>query len=182
MKNIIRPAIVLLVVCTAAALLLSVVNELTAARIAENQAAAENQAVRDLFGDGIETKELDGIPDYVKKIALVTRNGETLGWSVSVSPNGFGGNIDMVVGISADRKIIGVSITALSETPGLGSRVAEQSYLDGYAGLSGMIRLGEGIDAISGATISSRSVLAGVNRALESVSERSASADASAGK
>ena len=88
----------------------------------------------------------------------------------------------MVVGISADHKIVGVSITALSETPGLGSRVADRSYLDGYAGLYGMIKLGDGIDAISGATISSRSVLTGVNRALEAVSGRSAFADAAAGK
>ena len=180
MKKYLKPALVLFAVCAATALILAAVNALTAKKIAENQSAAETEAVYAVFGDGVECAELSDIPDGVKRIVVVSRGGEVLGWCVSVSPNGFGGNIDMVVGISPDKKIVGISITALSETPGLGSRVAEAQYLAGYEGLGGDIKLGSGIDAISGATISSRSVLTGVNRALDAVSGRDARQDAAA--
>lgn len=178
MKRYLKPALVLLVICLCAATVLAVVNGLTAQKIAENAAAAENEAIGGIFGEGITVSDVGASVEGVKKIYVVTRGSEALGWCVSVSPNGFGGNIDMVVGISADREIIGIIITALSETPGLGSRVADPLYLAGYEGLSGNLRLGEEIDAISGATISSRSVLAGVNRALGAVASRSARADA----
>ena len=56
---------------------------------------------------------------------------------------------------------------SLSETPGLGSRVQEAAYLDQYKGQSGTLTLGEDVDAIAGATVSSRAVLNGVNRAVE---------------
>ena len=100
---------------------------------------------------------------------MTDADGNVFGYAVSVSPSGFGGNIDMIVGIGTDGKITGVNITALSETPGLGSRVNDANYLSQYNGTGGKLALGSDIDAISGATISSRSVLAGVNRALAAV-------------
>lgn len=170
MKEYLKPVISLTLICLLTGLIISGVNLLTSARIDENLDAAERRAVSEVFGDDIVYTAIDEVPDNVNGIYKVSNNsGGLAGYCVSVSPNGFGGNIDMVVGIDPSGKIIGVAITALSETPGLGSRVADSEYLAGYSGLGGTPALGRDIDAISGATISSRSVLSGVNRALEAV-------------
>ena len=73
----------------------------------------------------------------------------------------------LMVGFRADQTLVGVQILSHSETPGLGARVSDASYLGQYAGKSGTLTLGENVDAISGATISSRAVLSGVKEAQE---------------
>jgi electron transport complex protein RnfG len=69
--------------------------------------------------------------------------------------------------------LIGVEIISLSETPGLGSRVDDAEYLAQYSGMSvnKVPALGEDVDAISGATISSRAVLSGVQKALNALKQ-----------
>ncbi len=167
-----KPVVALTVICSCVAAVLVGVNMLTSAKIEENLDAAERAAVCEVFGDEAAVPEkIEGAPDTVNKVCRVTKDGQLLGWSVSVSPDGFGGSIDMVVGIGTDGRITGVAITSLSETPGLGSRVAEKSYLEGYDGKSGKLVLKKDVDAISGATISSRSVLAGVNAALSAAEQ-----------
>lgn len=171
-KDMLRMVLSLTVICVCVALLLSVVHALTEDKINENLAEAERAGIIRVFGfDDISYSPLSGTPDTVNAVYEVRRGGDLIGWCVTVSPNGFGGNIDMVVGIGTGGKIVGVTITALSETPGLGSRVSEESYLGGYAQLDAAapLVLNSDVDAISGATISSRSVLAGVNRATEAV-------------
>ncbi|MBO7360714.1 MAG: FMN-binding protein [Clostridia bacterium] len=179
MKGYIKPVLSLTIICLVTGLILSAVNLLTEARIADNLSDAEKRAVAEVFGDSLGSYlPVEEVPDSVNKVYRVTDpSGELAGYCVSVSPNGFGGNIDMVVGISPEGTLIGVAITALSETPGLGSRVADPEYLAGYAGLSGIPALGRDIDAISGATISSRSVLRGVTDAIEAVRSMELSKD-----
>lgn len=161
-------------ICAAVALVLSVVNILTRDRIAENLREAEAIAISRVWsgsaGEGeLEYLPVDGAPETVSAVYEVTVAGECVGWCVSVSPSGFGGNIDMVVGVDLAGRVVGVEITALSETPGLGSRVSESEFLSGYIGKGENIVLGVDIDAISGATISSRSVTDGVNRATRAI-------------
>jgi electron transport complex protein RnfG len=166
----------LTVICASVALILSLVNVLTRDKIAENLKMAEETAIgkvwQEVAGDGeLAYSSLDGAPESVSAVYKVTVSGELVGFCVSVSPSGFGGNIDMIVGVDPEGRVVGVEITALSETPGLGSKVGEASFLERYRGKSGTIVLGVDVDAISGATISSRSVTDGVNRALFALGE-----------
>ena len=71
----------------------------------------------------------------------------------------------LMVGFYSDRSIAGVQILSHSETPGLGAKASDAAYLAQYQGKSGTLSLGEDIDAVSGATISSRAVLSGVTAA-----------------
>lgn len=169
--KILRIAFSLTMICVCVALAVSLSYALTRDKIEEKRIATERAAIAAVFGrDDIGYRALDGTPDDVTAVFEVTdADGSLFGHAVSVSPSGFGGNIDMIVGIGTDGKITGVNITALSETPGLGSRVNDADYLSQYNGTGGKLALGSDIDAISGATISSRSVLAGVNRALTAV-------------
>ena len=174
--KILRIAFSLTMICVCVALAVSLSYALTRDKIEKKRIATERAAIAAVFGrDDIGYRALEGTPDDVTAVFEVTdADGNVFGYAVSVSPSGFGGNIDMIVGIGTDGKITGgkitgVNITALSETPGLGSRVNDANYLSQYNGTGGKLALGSDIDAISGATISSRSVLAGVNRALAAV-------------
>lgn len=172
LRRTLRITLSLTVICICVALAVSASYSLTRDRIEQKRLETERAAIAEVFGkDGISYKPLENVPSDVSAVfEVATPGGGVCGWAVSVSPSGFGGNIDMIVGVSADGTLVGVNITALSETPGLGSRVNDPGYLSQYAGLGGKLALGRDIDAVSGATISSRSVLAGVNRALEAVS------------
>ena len=92
---------------------------------------------------------------------------------VLVSPSGFGGEINMAVGIDRNKTVIGVSIISMSETSGLGSNASSPGFLNQYVGGSGEFAVskdGGEIDALTGATVTSRAVTAGVNSALKAVS------------
>lgn len=106
-------------------------------------------------------------------VASVHKAGEA-GFVVEVTPGGFGGAIDMVVGVASDGTVTGVSIVKMSETSGLGANAAKESFRSQYVGLSGTLAVnkdGGQIDALTGATITSRAVTEGVNTAIRVATE-----------
>lgn len=106
----------------------------------------------------------------------VSVDGEEAGYAVTVVTSGSQGNIEMMVGVDGEGAVTGVSIVSNSETPGIGSKVMSNEptasgtpVLDQFVGWSsadGTLAVGTNVDAISGATVSSRGVTAGVNAAL----------------
>ncbi|MBR0310853.1 MAG: FMN-binding protein, partial [Oscillospiraceae bacterium] len=85
------------------------------------------------------------------------------------------GNIEMIVGVDADNAVTGVSIVSNKETAGIGSKVMNNDplpsgtgVLEQFIGMSGAgtLTVGKNVDAISGATVSSKGVTKGVNAAL----------------
>ena len=100
------------------------------------------------------------------------KGSDVAGYVVSVTDkNGYGGDIQITVGIEKDGTVSGVSILEIHETAGLGMRATEPEFYEQYAGkkteaftLDGS---GDGkIDALSGATITSKAVTGAVNGAL----------------
>ncbi len=156
----------LFIISTITALLLAGVNALTAERIAENSRAEKAAAISAIFPDATENEESDKTADGVQMLYLVKSGDDVIGYAASVAPNGFGGALDVMVGVNADGTVAGVKIVSHGETPGLGSRVNDDGYLSQYVGKSGSLAIGSNIDAITGSTISSKAVLAGVNAAL----------------
>lgn len=169
-REVLRIGGILMAICASVALVLSFVNMVTRDKIAQNNEAEKRNAIVALFEEGIEYTELEGAPETVNGVYKVTLGEETLGYCISVSPSGFGGNIDMMVALDGTSTVLGVKIVSLSETPGLGSRVAEEAFLSAFEGKGSGITLGD-IDAISGSTISSRAVLSGVNAATAALTE-----------
>ena len=95
------------------------------------------------------------------------------GYAVQVAPNGFDGPVTMMVGV-LQGKITGISVISHTETPGLGAVAAAQNakgeaFRNQFVGQEGALAVGDQIDAISGATITSSAVVAGVNATLEYV-------------
>lgn len=94
--------------------------------------------------------------------------GELAGYCVEVQSHGFGGPITMVVGVDTNGEVTGVAVTSHSETTTVGGHAMTSEALSRYVGRSGTIRSTgpNALDAVSGATATSRAITAGVNRAL----------------
>ncbi|MBP3686254.1 MAG: FMN-binding protein [Clostridia bacterium] len=156
-------------ICTICAGLLGATFLLTKDPIAANEKATIESALKRIYGDkAVLDDEAVPVPEgqNVEAIYLLRNpDGALAGYAVRVLSAGFSADIDMIVGFDADSSIRKVEIIALSETAGLGSRVAEEEYLTQYVGTSGELVLKEDIDAISGATKSSKAVINGVNAA-----------------
>ena len=169
--QMLRPGLMLLMVAAAAALILGLVNLMTAGRIADIAEATMNAAMRavlpaEQYGENIA--EPDSEID-----AIYPAGGG--GWVVQVTESGSQGLVTMMVGVDANYTCTGVSITESSETAGLGAIASQQSekgeaFRAQFVGQSGTVAVtkeGGEIDAISGATITSKAVCRGVTAAIE---------------
>ena len=106
-------------------------------------------------------------------------NGEAAGYAVKVTASGSQGSIEMMVGVDAEGAVTGVSVVNHSETSGIGTKVVGNEptasgvgVLDQFIGKSaadGTLTVGTNVDAITGATVSTKGVTAGVNAALAAV-------------
>jgi len=96
-------------------------------------------------------------------IYAIYSDGAGVGYAFLAVGKGYGGDIDILIGLEDETTIKGITIISQSETPGLGSRIAESSFASKFAGLNiGDVALkqdGGQIDAITGATISSGAVV-----------------------
>lgn len=160
----IRIAGVLTLICSVIALLLAVVNMLTKDTIAANTEKEKIEAISRIFGD-VDDVEAYSAEDH--EVYLVMYKKGVLGYTVTVKPQGYGGEIEMLVGIEPGGSVVGIEIISMSETPGVGSRVkSDPDFLPQFKGMTGTLTVGDNVDAISGASISSKAVTSGVNEAL----------------
>ncbi|MGI5963415.1 MAG: RnfABCDGE type electron transport complex subunit D [Lawsonibacter sp.] len=97
-----------------------------------------------------------------------SQDNELLGYCVEVQAQGFGGVITMEVGVNLNGQVTGVAVTDHKETAGVGTNAITSEALSRYIGKSGTIRLSgsNSVDAVTGATATSRAITDGVNRAL----------------
>lgn len=176
-RYVLRIAGVLLGICLATALLLGIVNQVTAPRIEAMEAEKIRNAMSQvLAAEEYVPIELDEAPKGVQSISEARTGGGSNGYVIQVASNGSQGGIEMMVGVGTDGLITGVSIVKHSETPNIGTKVVgDQSILDRFIGKSvddGEITVNAGtnrFDGVSGATASAKGVAAGVNAALEAV-------------
>lgn len=177
-NEIIKLGLVLFAVTFIVALLLGLTNELTKNRIeaAAMQSTADAMKLVQTTADAFIPVEAEIENEIVLSLSEAKKGDESLGWCVKVAPKGFGGEIELMVGISRENTVTGVSIISISETPGLGSKANDQFFLNQYATKAGPLKVVKGaatgeneILAISGATITSTAVTKGVQAALDSV-------------
>ena len=162
----------LLGICAVVALLLGIVNSLTEPvirKMQEEKTAAAMAQV--LAADDYRAKTVSH--ENVSAMYEAVSGGEVVGHVVEVTTNGFGGAINMVVGVDMNGKVTGVSVIKDAETANLGTKVTRtQSVLDRFIGLGGTITVNSGenrFDGVTGATVSSKAVAEGVNTALAAV-------------
>ncbi|MDD5747384.1 MAG: FMN-binding protein, partial [Candidatus Omnitrophica bacterium] len=141
----------------------------------QKQIVLERSLQSVIKADRYEKKE-DGM-DYYEAL---DNSGAVIGWGVPLSGKGYGGPIRLLVGVDITGVITGVKVLGHSETPGLGSKINEKGYkqtepafLRQFNGKKNQdIVLIKGptdsnIQAITGATISSRAVVESVRKGVE---------------
>ena len=181
MNSILKLGLNLFVICAVAAGLLAGTNQITAPLIEKRNEQANNEARQTVLSDAKEFKLLDSSQYKAASDVEVVEvyeglNGSDLaGYTIKVLPTGYGGEIELMVGVKNDGTISGINIGNMSETPGLGARSKEEAFYGQYASKPAteltVIKSGSPgeteIQAISGATITSKAVTSGVNAAVE---------------
>lgn len=171
------------------ALALGAVNAVTEGPITEQNAqkikdslenvmpGAESEQIDVPEGTTVTTETKNATSVTILSAYKMTKDGADAGYCVEVGPTGFGGAVDTMVGIDGDGKVTGISvISASSETPGLGARSTEPEFQAQFAGQVGtevaVTKDGGSIDALTGATITSRAVSEGVVAAAQFAAEQ----------
>ena len=106
-------------------------------------------------------------PDAIS-ITAGYSDSDLVGYCIEVQTPGFGGAVTMVVGIDLNGTVTGVAVTDHKETLGMGADALERDYLSSFIGRSGTLHLSgvNQVDVVSGATVTSKAVISGVNKAL----------------
>ena len=162
--------LILALIALAAALLLAVTNAITAGPIKAHEEAAQNAAFQSVMtADSFSTMS---VPDGYNVTSLVEakKDGKTIGYCAVSSAKGYGGNVAVTLGVDMDGKIVGCQIgdTNFAETDGFGARWKEPARAEAFIGLSAFG--GDTIEAITGATVTSKAVLAASNDVLKCIS------------
>lgn len=184
MRDIFRLAVVLAIICSAAATALALVYNLTKDPIAHQQRLKKLNAIRAVQPDYdnepdkdfVDLKTNDGNGGLTR--FYITKKGSTYtGVVFAVSALGYGGPIELMVGINPEGTITGIRILKHSETPGLGAKINEAAFLKQFTSKNtrnmnwALKKDGGEIDQISGATISPRAVVRAINQGLLFFSE-----------
>ncbi|GAH28060.1 unnamed protein product [marine sediment metagenome] len=163
LSNKAYPVVFLAVIVVASVVLLMVVNSITSPIVKNMQVEEIKNTLRSIFPEMSEYELED-------EIYIIYQDGEKAGYAFIASGSGYSGDIDILVGMDNDFVIKDISVLSQIETPGLGSRITESSFTDQFKGLSASdIALkadGGKIDAVTGATISSRAVVNAVQKKM----------------
>lgn len=163
-KKTFLPALILSSIAIVCALALGFTNHLTKDRIAAVERERYLAAAASVLPEGAILSELsvEGVTGFVGMDA----EGNLLGYAVKTVAKGYGGDISCVVGFDPSGRVIGVSVSAPDETPGLGTNVTKPSFTDQLIGKTEAPALGDGLDGVTGATYSSLAVEEAVKKAF----------------
>lgn len=174
-KEAIRLGFILFAISFCMTAILAVLNEATKDTIAKRADEDKQTAMQAVMtsADAFELITFETPVENVTEVYAAKKDGAVIGYAVLTEPQGFGGPIKMMIGVSLTKEVKGIKIISLSETPGLGTKIDDQKYLGQFFGKTGEVKVskdGGEIAAISGATISSRASTKGVNAAISAVS------------
>ena len=157
-KEFVVPAAVLTVICLVVSAVLAGTYQVTEPVIEAAKRAEADASRVVVLPDGKNFEEvsasgLDNIVDAYKA-------GNGAGYVITGKAKGYGGDLQVMAGISSDGKITGVKLMDNNETQGIGSKTGEASYTDQYKGKDSTL---DGVTTISGATVSSKAFESAVN-------------------
>lgn len=161
-------SLVLCLITGVTALVLATVNGITAPIIAANAGGATVEAMAVMMPDAkFEKQELVDTADAIVTGYYTATSADAItGYFVTVEPQGYGGAISTVIGFDADGFVIGSEVITMSETSGIGDKVKnDPSFAAQFVDKDTV----DGVDIISGATVSSNAYINGVSAAIDFV-------------
>ena len=167
----------LLAVAVLSAAALGYVYQITKEPIARAKDQKTLDAIREVVGT------FDNNPFAELELYPARENGIVTSVAIKTfSDNGFGGRIELIIGMLMDGTVTGYKVIEQKETPGLGTKIAESKFADQFIGLNSyhdqfkLKKDGGEIDAVTGATISSRAVIDAVEKAVSTYKKFNAGA------
>lgn len=184
MREIAKLGLILFIITAIVAALLAVANEATSDIIAQVQEQENNKARQEVLPSAqnfmpLDEKELNSILAENNKIIEIYVGKESddkiVGYTIKTIAPGYGGDIEIITGISVDGEVTGMKVVSHSETPGLGANSTKPEFKNQFKDKLASSNIyvvksspkDNEIQAITGATITSKGVTDGVNLALD---------------
>lgn len=183
MRELFKLAIILTIICSAAATALALAYNLTKDPIAYQQRLKKLNAIKAVqpYYDNEPDQDFVDLPaaknkkggEGLTRFYLTKREGIFTGAVFTVSAVGYGGVIDIMLGVTPDGTITGLQVLHHSETPGLGAKIAEKNFRQQFKSKNlsnikwAVKKDGGEVDQITGATISPRAVVKAIHQGLE---------------
>lgn len=190
MRDIYKMILILTLFCIGSAAILAKVYDVTKGPIAEAKAEEVRRAIRAVLPEynNKADEEFIGFKlgtdkrgrDIIRKVFLGKQGDKLVGRAfIVIAPDGYSGNIEIMMGVDPEEKITGIEIVSHAETPGLGAKiVSEETWPGKGSGPGGLVgkslagnlkvkKDGGEIDQITGATISPRAIVKAVKKGLE---------------
>lgn len=166
MKEMVRYGFTLGLICVVASGLLAGVNSLTKARITQQAKAEEEESLREVLPQAARFAAVES-QDTVIYYKAYDKEGRFIGVAFRAAGKGYSSTIETMVGLNKKGVITAIKILSQNETPGLGSRVAEESFTRQFKDKN----LAEvaNVEAITGATISSKAVIDSVKEKAQEI-------------
>jgi len=172
-KDIFKSSIPLVLICIVISFLLAFVNLYTKSTIEKGKSSESENARKTVLSDASKFEEckIDDI-EYYKGFD----GDDLIGYVFLTNSKGYGGKIEVMTGISSDGTIKEISILSQNETPGLGANIKNDNFKkqfnkkvpsDGFNVVKSTANENSEIEAITGATISSKAVTSCVNEAIK---------------
>lgn len=156
MKEIIKYGLILGIICFLAGSVLALVNSITEPKIKSQKQEQEALALREVMAESVDFTARYHQNEVIYYTAYDT-NGKINGFAVKCRGKGYSSEIEILAGLNSSLEINKVKILSQNETPSLGSRILEESFLGQFRGkdLSAMHQ----VETITGATISSEALI-----------------------
>lgn len=185
-KTLVKDALILFVITAVAGLLLGWIYSITEEPIAKQKQKQKEEAYQTVFADAesfapydasdaeqvLSTGGYDASAVTIDEVMTAVKNSETVGYVMTITDHeGYGGDIQLTLGIQKDGTVNGISFLSISETAGLGMKAKEPEFYEQFAGKNvepfqytknGATADNE-IDALTGATITTNAVTNAVN-------------------
>lgn len=179
-NTIVKDTLTLLAITLICGLLLGFVYDMTKEPIAAQAEKAKQEAYAAVYPGGEFTADEalnEALANFTaddkdaKITEVMSANGGE-GYVFSCQASGYGGAVELAVGVSADCTITGLSVLSMSETPGLGAKCQDASFQEQFVGVqSEKLTINQDFQQISGATITSSAVMRAVNATLKFAAE-----------
>ena len=179
MKENIKLGLILLLITGIAGFLLGGAYEITKGPIADKVIADKQDAMKEILPAADKFEKSDVKIEGKEKISEVNtglKGTDVAGYAIKVISKGYGGPIEIMVGLSSEGKVTGIKILAHTETPGLGANASNPEFSNQFIDRPTeekleVIKIAPSkenqIQAITGATITSDAITLGVNNAID---------------
>ncbi len=134
MKDMLKISSRLGLICAVAAIVLALVNSITAPEIAAYQKKVVEEALQQVSVGYEIGEEITSEDETISSIIGINKDGDLAGYVMNITANGYGGPMVILASFTSTGEIIAVQLLTNAETPGLGKKAEDQSYMTKFIG------------------------------------------------